>query len=632
MCCALLLPASASAQLRLHPLFTDGAVLQREARVPLRGEAAPGARVSVSFGGKPYTTTAGPDGKWRLVLPPMQAGGPYTLHVRAEGEDVRLREVYVGDVWLASGQSNMEWVLRDSRDAAAEIAAANDPQIRHFKVPHLWSYAPVDTLVGGPWRPATPAYAGDFSAVGYFFARALRKYVETPIGLLNASWGGSRIEPWMSAEALDLKPNDIAGLAAEQTRQAEAVRRNLETRLGALPAADRGMVGGKPVWADPDLDASDWQEIAVPAMWETAGYEGMDGVGWYRTTFELTAAEAQAGVRVGLGQIDDSDESYLNGVRIGGMTAAYSVPRVYAAPPGALRAGVNVLVVRAEDTGGGGGIGGSPSELWVEAGGQRRPLAGPWKFKVGSLKPAPTGNYNQIPTLLYNAMIYPLLDFPIKGVIWYQGESNAGDADAYRYRDQFATMIRQWRRDWGGEAFPFLWVQLANFMPADAEPAESGWAVLRESQTATLGLPGTAQAVIIDIGEAGDIHPKNKQDVGARLALAARKVAYGEEDLVYSGPVYRAMRREGGRIVLRFDHVGGGLVARGGAPGGFAVRGAEGPWVWADAAIQGDEIAVGSPRVPDPVAVRYGWGNNPDRVNVYNREGLPMTPFRTDAP
>ena len=645
----------AAAGLRLSRLVGDGMVMQRGARVPVWGWAPSGAAVAVTFDGRPYAARAAADGRWQVTLPTMPAGGPHAMTVAAGGERVAVRDILVGDVWVCSGQSNMEWTLENARDGAREVAAARDPMIRHFKVPTSWAWAPSDTLAGGRWEPADSAHAGQFTAVGYFFARDLRRSVRVPVGLLHTSWGGSRAEPWVSAEALGLDSAAVARLRAEEDAYERGMLDSLRARLGGeIPTADAGLVAGRAVWAAPDFDDSAWRTIRAPALWEGQGYPGMDGVAWYRATFDLTAGEARAGVRLGLGRIDDSDVSYVNGREVGRTTNAYATPRVYAVPAAALRPGRNVVAVRVEDTGGGGGIGGDSTELFVDAGGGRRPLAGAWRFRVGAVTGvpgAPDGQHiNKVPTVLYNQMVHPALPYPVKGVLWYQGESNADDyRDAVAYRATFAALIHDWRRRWNAPTMPFLWVQLANYMAPDSTPAErSNWAALRESQTAALALPNTAQAVIIDVGEAGDIHPRNKQDVGARLALAARRVAYGQR-VEHSGPVLRRSRVEGGRVVLEFDHAAGGLAARargdapnalphassngapGGALGGFAVAGADRRFVWAEARVEGGRVVVWSDRVPSPVAVRYAWGNNPDRANLYNAAGLPAGPFRTDA-
>ena len=385
------------------------------------------------------------------------------------------------------------------------------------------------------------------------------------------------------------------------------MRTALRARIGELPTTDAGLVNGQAVWADPMLADDSWSTIRTPALWETAGYDGMDGVAWYRPSFTLTEDEARQPARLSLGPIDDSDITWVNGVEVGRTTQRSADPRLYTIPPSALHAGNNVIAVRVDDTGGGGGIYGAPASLYVEVGGVRRPLAGNWRFKVGMASFQPDGQrINKIPTILYNRMIHPLLGFPIKGVIWYQGESNAnGVAQATEYRPLFEKLITSWRREWRGAnpEFPFLWVQLPNYGAVDSlPPAASGWATMRESQAAALSFPSTGQVVAIDLGQAEALHPRNKQDIGARLALKAREVAYGQR-VVSSGPTYRRHTVEGGHVTIELANLGGGLVSRanGGTIPGFAIAGDDRRFVWANAKIEGDRVIAWSERVPNPV-------------------------------
>jgi len=405
-------------------------------------------------------------------------------------------------------------------------------------------------------------------------------------------------------------------------------------RVGDVPDRDWGLVEGRAVWASPQLDDTNWEQMPVPAAWEGAGYPGMDGIAWYRTAFFLTAEEARQGVRLGLGAIDDSDITWVNGHEVGRTEMEWNQPRVYEVPSESLVPGSNVIAVRVEDTGGGGGIQGHPDLLFVEVGGHRRSLVGMWRFALGVVTVNMEDHKREVPTVIYNHMVHPLQQVPIKGVLWYQGESNADyPEDAFAYRDLFVDMIRDWRLGWGVEQLPFLFVQLANFMPAPTEPTESTWATMRESQGMALKLPGTAQVVTVDVGEALDVHPRNKQAVGRRLALAARGVAYGE-GVVFSGPVLRGHEVNRSRVLLTFDHLGGGLIGKDSAGShlrGFAIAGADRRFVWANATIEGDHVVVWSAEVPEPVAVRYAWADNPEGANLYNREGLPASPFRTDS-
>ena len=626
-----------SRALRLPRIFGDGMVLQRQAPLPVWGWSAPGGSVTVRLGAAARTATAGADGAWRVTLPQQTAVGPHRLVVRSGSDSVVVHDILVGDVWVASGQSNMEWPVAQAQGAGQLIAGAHDAGIRHFKVPKSWSGEPEARLAGGEWRTASPQAVGEFSAVAYSFARELRTRDRTvPIGIINSTWSGSRIEAWMDAASLGVDATAMAAKMqavrdADERAQAEA-----RARLARWPANPDDAL-----WKDADLDDGDWDTIPVPGLWEAAGYK-MDGVAWYRTSFELSAAEAAKGITLGLGMIDDSDDTWVNGTRVGGLTNRWDTPREYRVGPEALRSGTNHIAVRVTDTGGGGGIHDTHSDPSRHAATDlpyvqpqsnvRRALPEKWKFRPASVTVVVDDDKNQIETLLFNRMIHPLQPYPLRGILWYQGEANANTvAEAHRYRDQFASLIRAWRADWAQPDLPFLWVQLASFRSGADTASESPWSVLRESQSATLALPGTAQAVTIDIGDADDIHPRNKQEVGRRLALAARHVAYGES-LMYSGPLYRAVEFEGRNARIAFDTQGSTLAVRGGgqAVQGFEVAGDDRRFHPAQATIEGGGVVVSSEAVAQPKAVRYAWRDNPEDADLVNREGLPASPFRTD--
>ena len=628
---------TAPTALQLPPLFSDHMVLQRDVTIPVWGWAPPRARVTVKLDERSASTTADSTGRWRLAFAPLAAGGPHTLTVSRADDRVVVRDILAGDVWLASGQSNMEFRVEQGANAAHEIASANDSSIRHFKIPISWSERPVDSLAGGAWTVADPQHVGAFSAVGYFFARELRVSQRVPIGIVNSTWGGSAIETWISGRAQGMSPDGPANAFAAERRRVDSLSAALRARLGTVPEHDPGLVDGKALWASPTLDETGWQKIKVPALWETQGYENVDGIAWYRTTVTLSAEEAARGARLVLGAIDDDDITWVNGVEVG-KTNGYNIPRAYDVPASALHAGPNVIAVRVADGGGGGGIGGSTIVPHLEIGGASHALPSEWSFRVGGLVFGMDGQrINKVPAVTYNRMVYPLIPMPIKGVIWYQGESNANNpAEARAYRTQFATLIRSWRRELNGGKgadFPFLWVQLPNYgQPDSVPPLESAWALQRESMEGALTLPNTGEAITIDVGEAGDIHPKNKQDVGRRLGLVGRRVAY-REPVVASGPTYRSHTIDGSRVTLTFDHVNGGLVssAPSGEVGGFAIAGPDRKFVWARGRIEGDHVVVSSDRVRQPVAVRYAWANDPPEPNLYNKAGLPAAPFRTDT-
>ena len=637
----------AHATVRLPALVGSHMVLQRVRLVPVWGWAAPGEQVSVTFRGKTYAASL-PDasGRWQVTLPATPAGGPYTITVKGQNT-IELTDVLVGDVWLASGQSNMQMPVKDHpggyqpvQQADQEIAAANWPTIRFFTVNQTVAYRPQAEVAGSGWQVCSPATVAQLSAVAYFFGRELYKKYSVPMGLLVSSWGGTPAESWVSAEGLAAFPEFGAQLAsfASKTTSLNDDQRAYETKqrelLRNIRAYDKGYLANGQTWAAPTFDARAWPTMPVPGAWESApGLGTYDGVVWFRKEIDLPASLASQPLTLALGKVDDADSTYINGVRVG-YTSAYNQPRAYQVPAGLLRPGRNVIAVRVLDTGGGGGITGEPAEVALRGASQTLPLAGPWQYQVGldpkdqPAAPAP-GGAEHAPTTLYNGMIAPLQPFAVKGVIWYQGESNADRAE--QYRTLFPGLIADWRRRFGQPELPFLFVQLASFMAAHPEPTESAWAELREAQALTLHVPHTGLATAIDIGEAGDIHPHNKQEVGRRLALAAEHVAYGDNKLVYSGPAYASMSPAGPAIRVKFTQLGSGLAAKGGAAlQGFAVAGADHKFHWATARVVGNEVEVRSPDVPQPVAVRYDWADNPNG-NLTNKEGLPALPFRTDT-
>ena len=626
----------------LHPLFTSNMVLQRDMSAPIWGWTAPGQQVTVVMGLKASKAVAGADGKWMAGIGPFPAGGPHTLIVIGP-QTVILDNVLVGDVWICSGQSNMEMGI-GAINAPQDIAQANTPQIRLFTVPKAiaaeplrtfnsrsrWLVCTPETVAGGGW--------GGFSAVAYFFGRHLERELKVPIGLIHTSWGGTVAEAWTSGTALRTMPDfqpavtQMEAMAAEQKQGSfDFDKKMAEWWTKNDPGSAEGAA-----WADASFAAAGWKTMNLPTLWEAAGLPDFDGVVWFRKEFEVPESWVGQDLMLHLGPIDDRDTTWINGVKVGGLDS-YQTPRDYKIPANVVKPGRNVVAVRVLDTGGGGGIYGKPEEMKLEVAGDSGAapisLAGPWLYRdsapLSNMQPAPQrfDDNPNLPTVLYNGMIAPLVPFAIKGAIWYQGESNAGRAR--QYRTLLPTMIQDWRSRFGVGEFPFFIVQLANFMATKAEPGESAWAELREAQLLTSQrVPKSGIAVATDIGDATDIHPRNKQDVGHRLALAALAVAYGQK-IEYSGPVYRALKREGNALRLRFDHTGGGLMAKGDKLQGFAIAGDDKRFVWSDARIDGDTIVVSSPQVPNPVAVRYAWPDNPV-ANLYNRAGLPASPFRTD--
>jgi sialate O-acetylesterase len=632
--CSLLLPASLAAQIKLPQLIADGMVLQRDSPVKIWGWAAPDEMVSVTFMGENYQTVANREGEWELMLPKLEAGGPHRMMLQASNL-LTIDNILIGDVWVCSGQSNMELPMRRVKPLyEEEIANAHNSFIRHFTVPQTYDFIESRTdLAQGQWLETTPESVLNFSAVAYFFAKELYEKYQVPIGLLNTSLGGSPAEAWMSEEALKEFPGHYAEAQHfKDTLLIREIEQKDQTRIGAwyqeLSKKDKGYQGPQ-AWHDPSLNTADWATMELPGYWADTELGAVNGVVWFRKEVEIPANAAGEPAKLNLGRIVDADSVFVNGQFIGTTSYQYP-PRWYNIPAGVLKEGENTIAIRViNESGKGGFVPDKPYELTVAD--QRIDLKGAWKHRLGTaMEPLASQTFIRWKPLgLYNAMISPLLNYRIKGVIWYQGESNAGRA--IEYLELFPAMIKDWRKQWDQGDFPFLFVQLSNFMEAKDQPAESDWALLREAQRKTLALPNTGMAVAIDLGEWNDIHPLNKKGVGHRLALAAKKVAYGE-DLVHSGPEYESMKVEGNKVILTFKNSGSGLQAKGDDKlKQFAIAGPDKKFVWANASIKGNTVEVWSEKVPKPVAVRYAWADNPEGANLYNKEGLPASPFATDV-
>jgi len=563
----------------------------------------------------------------------MPAGGPHTMTITGTNTIV-IKNILIGDVWVCSGQSNMELPMERVRPIyEAEIANCENANIRHFSVPQKYDFvAPQADLSAGTWEQTNPQTILKFSAAGYFFARELYAKYKVPIGLINASLGGSPAEAWMSAEALQEFPAYYQ--EAQRFKDANLIRQ-IETddkvRIDAwhaqLRAKDAGYQNPTASWKAPELNSSDWTPISLPGYWKDSGLGSVNGAVWFRREIILSDALAGQPALLILGRLVDADSTFINGAFVG--TTSYQwPPRRYAVSPGILKTGKNVITVRLVNSSGQGGF--VPEKQYaLVIGDQTFDLSGQWNYRLGAVMPPLAGQtfIRWKPLGLYNGMLAPLLSYRITGVIWYQGEANAGRA--LEYRTLFPAMIQDWRRSWRQGDFPFLFVQLTSFMAIQEQPSESNWALLRESQTKTLAIPNTAMAVTIDIGETGDIHPLNKKDVGIRLARAALRLAYGEK-IVHSGPIYQSMQIADDKLIISFTETGSGLVARDGELRQFAIAGADRKFVWAKARIEGNQIVVWSEQVKSPVAVRYAWADNPLGANLYNQEGLPASPFRTD--
>jgi sialate O-acetylesterase len=624
------------ANVRLPLILGDNMVLQRNQVVSIWGWADKNEKVTVSFNGQKKSAKTDKEGKWSVELEPMKAGGPFEMVIKGKNRIV-LKNILIGEVWVCSGQSNMEWSVVNSNNADQEIANANYPAIRIFDVPRNIQVKPAEDLPSGSWAECSPKTIRYFSAVGYFFGRNLHQELGVPVGLIGSNWGGTIVETWMSPEMANTDPEmaamikNIADIDFEKAKQKlEEKRKALLSSFGAL---ELGMKDGKALWAASDLDLSDWKKMELPALWEDQGLPAVDGAVWFRITVKLNKEEAKGNAELHLGPIDDSDHTYINETLVGSTHDQYARKRVYEVKSSTLKEGENHIVVRVEDYGGGGGIWGEAKDMYLKTTQREISLAGDWRYKLSAAgfnlaMVSPIGP-NSNPTLLYNGMINPIKNYAVKGAIWYQGESNA--AQAYKYRTRFRNLILDWRNAWGNPDMGFYFVQLANFMAEAEQPVESEWAELREAQTMALSLPNTGMAVTIDIGNPKDIHPRNKQDVGRRLALSALHGAYGR-DLVYSAPVYKNLKVEGETIIVEFDAMGSELVVddKYGYVRGFTIAGKDRKFYWAQGNLREGKIYLRSPEVAEPVAVRYAWADNPEDANLFNTEGLPVGPFRSD--
>ena len=627
-------------------LYGDNMVIQADAPVNIWGSGTPGAQVQALFRDQNISGRISGDGLWNLELDPESYSPPDgesdSLVIRSGRDQQVFRNVLVGEVWVCSGQSNMEMPLISNwaslNNADEEVRQAEYPGLRLFTVQRGISFQPVDTVVSEGWVECSPETIPGFSATAYFFGRDIHRSLGVPVGLIHSSWGGTVAEAWTSANSLKDFPGfaEQVRLMSEKATSMDSVRANYESELRRqaeeIAVLDIGIEGTDTLFARGDMDVSGWTDMDLPRMWEGTELGVFDGSAWFVREVDLSETMAGSELTLCYGAPDDSDEAWVNGVRVG-ASAEWDVPREYPIPSGVAHPGMNKIVIRVMDNGGAGGFMGEAKHFALKSSnGTSISLAGGWKahkgFDFRDVKTIPVSPFNpNQPTVLYNAMIHPLLPFHIRGAIWYQGESNAGRA--FQYRSLFRTMIRDWRAHWGQGDFPFFFVQLANYMQRNSEPVEDSWAELREAQAMALEEPNTGMAVAIDIGDALDIHPGNKQEVGRRLALNALARVYNQ-DVPFSGPMYSGMEIDGNRIILSFDYVLDGLGTSDNGPlKGFSICGEDRKFVWANAKIVDDKIQVSAPGISNPIAVRYAWASNP-ACNLVNSAGLPASPFRTD--
>ncbi|WP_091624473.1 sialate O-acetylesterase [Maribacter orientalis] len=624
-----------NAQVKLPQIIRDSMVLQRNSPIEVWGWSSPQEKITVTFNEERLSTIASTDGNWSVSFKKMKEGGPYSMKINGKNE-ITLKDILIGDVWLCAGQSNMVHQL-DIHDVtyADEIANTDYPEIRHFKIPTQTDLnGPDADFNGGSWQAAIPEEIRPFSAVAYFFAKQIYEKYKVPIGLINASVGGTPIESWTSENGFKEFPEILETIEKNK----DTVYVNSRNRENNRPYnitsehRDKGLIG--PIkWYEPNFKPNDWRNISIPGYWEDQGIRNLNGTVWYRKEIEIPNEIDMQEATVFLGRIVDADELYINGQKVGNTTYQYPQRR-YAIPKNILKSGTNLFTIRVTNYNGKGGfVPDKPYYIYTKK--DTIDLMGYWKYKVGEVfePKAPSSsvkpfNAQNEPTALFNAMVAPYTQLHLKGILWYQGESNSGKPKAYSRL--LKALINDWRKQFHQPTIPFIYAQLPNFMEVNYSPEESNWAQLRQSQIEGLKIPNTGMTVNIDLGEWNDIHPDNKKDVGKRLALSALKLAYNE-DVVHSGPLYSGYQIREKTIEISFSNIGNGLVSKDGNQlSEFAIAGEDKHYVWAKAKIEGDKIIVWNDKIQKPKYVRYAWADNPNNPNLYNVEGLPASPFTTE--
>lgn len=619
-------------EVKLPCFINNGMVLQRDFMVPVWGWASVGEKIQIEFNGKIYNTITGDNHKWALKLKPSKAGGPYQMVIKGSNSII-LNDILIGDVWMCSGQSNMAFEMNTVSDKyAKEIETSENNQIRQFMVNRKYGFtATLDVESNSGWQSVNQKSILKFTAVGYFFAKELFAKYKIPIGIINCSYPGTPAEAWVNETVLKSFPNYFT--KATEFKDSTIVNNiNIKDKIltenwyNHVKQNDQGI---QDKWFLPNYNSKDWSTVVMPNFFQNVEFKA--GVVWLKKDFNIPASLAGKNATLYLGNIVMSDSTYINGQKVGSVGNRYN-PRKYIIDGKLLKAGQNIIVVRvlSEKTEGG-FVKDKPYKLDID--GTSIDLTGNWQYKTGvSVIPFQreklTAFANQ-PTSMYYGMLSPLIGYGIKGVIWYQGEGNSGKPKEYQYL--FPALINSWRSEWKQGDFPFLYVQLANFNPSVNEPGESRWAELQEAQSMTLAIPNTGMAVINDLGEWNDIHPSNKYDVGKRLAFLAQKVAYHDKKVISTGPTFQTMKIEGNKIIISFTNIGSGLIVKGGDElKQFSIAGSDKKFVWAKATIEGNKVIVFSEGLISPVSVRYAWADNPRGANLYNKEGLPASCFRTD--
>lgn len=605
-------------------------ILQRDTKVNIWGWASANENIELDFKEKKYNATTSEEGKWSIQLPSQKEGGPYEMTLKGSNTIV-LKNILFGDVWLCSGQSNMELPMDRLKEKYKDvIAKSENSNIRQFLVPDEYYFEKErNDFSSGEWVSANPKNVLQFTGVGYFFAAEIYEKYKIPIGLINSALGGSPAESWINEEGIKKFPDYYQEYLKFKDGKLEKQIDENDRKISSdwYKQVNQTDFGLKNKWKN-TTDISDWKTMKIPGYWADSELGNVNGSVWFKKEFVLEKVKENQAKLI-LGRIVDADSVFVNGNFVGTTSYQYP-PRIYSFNANFLKGGKNEITVRViNNSGKGGFVTDKPYELII--GDKTIDLKGSWNYNLGSkMQPLPGQTFVRWkPVGLYNAMIAPLKNYSLKGVLWYQGESNTKKPSEY-----FAlmeTLIDTWRTQIDQEKLPFLIVQLTNYMDPKLEPVESSWAALRQQQSNLVNIENTGLTVTIDLGEWNDIHPLNKYDVGKRLALQARKLVYNERKLIASGPIFDSMKQKEEQLILSFKAVGSGLMSKGGnVLNGFAIAGSDGKFVWAKAIIEGDKIIVWSNEVRNPMKVRYAWADNPDTANLYNKENLPASPFEAD--
>ncbi|WP_440896486.1 sialate O-acetylesterase [Amphibacillus sp. Q70] len=616
--------------MELSSLINDHMIIQRHQPIIISGRDQANETIRVIFLEQTYTTATSANGNWSVILDPAEPGGPYQMEIIGT-EKKRISDILVGDVWVLGGQSNMELPVHRTLDLfSEEMKMVNQPQIRQFSVPQNYNFhQPKKQLSGGKWLKAAAEDVLNFSAVGYFFAEKIYQEHDIPIGLIQTAVGGTPIEAWMREETLRQLGtyNQVLDQSKNDDWIQETIKQEEERQQQWHQQLDRNDQGLLEKWFNPSVDTSDWQTFALPHSWQDTALEQIKGAVWFQKTIELSDSVTEKGAMLKLGTIVDADQTYVNGHLVGQTGYKYP-PRRYQIPKGILKSGKNTITVRVISTESTGGfITDMPYQLITDK--QNISLIGSWKYRIGTItKPLiPSTFFRNNPAGLFNEMIAPIGNYPITGVLWYQGETNTHQPKGYH--KLFEKLVEDWRQNWQIGDFPFIFTQLANLETGE-DQQESHWAMLRDEQRQSLQVENTAMAVTIDVGEYNDLHPQDKKTVGQRLAKCANVLAY-KQKIEYMGPLYKSHQINNDTIEITFDHIGSGLAIRGDALNGFTMAGADKQFLPAQARRIENKVIVSHSQIKSPKHVRYAWADNPEQANLYNKEGLPASPFTTET-